>query len=78
LAHVGKKTKGQLRAHYGTLNPAELHRRITALQKRLAEPRSAPRNLGGVPHVCVFRFRAKTKGRGDGDGSVTPTLRFGP
>lgn len=33
---VPRRIKNKLRAHYETLNPAALHRRILALQKRLA------------------------------------------
>jgi len=33
---IPRRIKNKLRAHYETLNPAALHRRILALQKRLA------------------------------------------
>lgn len=46
--HISKKIKKDLRAHFETLNPAALRRRITALQKRLDNHAVRPRNQGGA------------------------------
>jgi hypothetical protein len=35
--HVGQGVKDEMKAHYMTLNPAQLHRRILALQKQLCK-----------------------------------------
>ena len=70
--HVDPAVKRRLTAHYQTLNPAALYRRIRTLQKKLdtlAAPRPTPRAHTKIEFTA---FVPKRRGKGNGGGNARP------
>jgi hypothetical protein len=71
-ARIDPAVKRQLKAYYQTLNPAALHRRIQAIQKKLhalAAPRPTTRQH---PKIEFTAFVPKRRRKVNGGGNVRP------